>query len=234
MMKPCVLKSYKNGVAVYLDHEMPFQELCVHVGKKFQEAGAFLKNAKLAISFEGRDLTDEEEEHLLDVISENCNIQVVCVVGKNKLQEQSFFKAISQMEYRHEDKNLGQFYKGNVKDGQVIETDYSIVIFGDVNTGCAVVSDKDIIILGGLYGEAHAGANGDSNHFVLALDVNCERLKIGNYRLRKETDKSFWPVKQKVSSKIAVVEDDAVVLKPFTKSVFSFLEELQAKEKTEN
>lgn len=229
-MKPCVLKSYKNGVSVWLDSEIAFEELCVYVGEKFKEAGSFLKNAKLALSFEGRDLSREEEDQLIDVIQDNCNIQIVCVVGKNEAQEQSYLKALQQLEYRHEERNLGQFYKGNIKDSQVLETEYSIVVLGDVNPGCAVVSDKDIIILGGLYGEAHAGAGDtlDDKHFVIALEMEPERLKIGAYRLRKENDKStFWPVKQKVMPKIAVVEDDTVVLKPLSKSALFHLDDFR-------
>lgn len=216
-MKPCVLKSYKNGVTVKLDPDLSFEEICLHVASTFRDAGAFLKSAKLAISFEGRELTHEEEDRLIDLIHENCSVQIVCVVGKNEAQNQTYLKALEQLEYRHEDKNLGQFYKGNIKDGQVLETEYSIVVLGDVHPGCAVVSSKDIIILGGLYGEAHAGCNGDASHFVVALEMNPERCKIGAYRLKKDNDKSFWPVKQKVMPKIAVVEDDTVVLKPLSK-----------------
>ncbi len=224
-MKPCMLKSYKNGVSVILNPELGFEEICVHVGNTFKDAGDFLKNAKLAISFEGRELTHEEEDKLLDVIQENCSIQIVCVVGKNEAQNQSYLKALTQLEYRHEDKNLGQFYKGNIKDGQVLETEYSLVVLGDVYPGCAVVSSKDIIILGGLYGEAHAGVNGDENRFVVALEMEPERLRIGNCRLKKENEKaSFWPVKPKIMPKIAVVENDTVVSKPLSKSALMNLE----------
>lgn len=224
-MKPCVLKSYKNGVSVILSKELGFDEICLHVGETFKNAGDFLKNAKLAISFEGRELTHEEEDKLLDVIQENCSIQIICVVGKNEEQNQSYLKALTQLEYRHEDKNLGQFYKGNIKDGQVLETEYSLVVLGDVYPGCAVVSSKDIIVLGGLYGEAHAGFGGDDDRFVIALEMEPERLRIGNCRLKKDVEKGgFWPVKPKIMPKIAVVENDTVVSKPLSKSALMNLE----------
>ena len=218
-MKSCVLKSYPNGITVILSNEIDFEELLVEVQAKFQEAAPFFKKAKLAVSFEGRELARDEEERLLDAIEQNSEIQVICVVGKDEESNIAYLKAIEKLACGQEDRNSCKFYQGSLKDGQVLETKDSVVILGDVNPGCVVLSAKDIIILGGLYGEAHAGVDGDATRFVFALEMSFERLKIGNLRYRMSQEKrSFWPVKPKVEPKIAMVEDETIVLKPYQKN----------------
>ena len=69
-------------------------------------------------------------------------------------------KALAQTEQRAANEENGQFYRGNLKNRDVLETDNSIIMLGDVYPGSAIISAKNIIILGGLYGEAYAGGNG--------------------------------------------------------------------------
>lgn len=216
-MKSCLLKSFPNGIAVHLPVELDFADVIREVALKFKESGDFFKNAKLAISFEGRELTTEEEEILLDTIQANSHIQITCLVSKDGEKNRSYLNAISSLAGQLENKNHCQLYEGNVKDGQVIETKRTLVILGDVEKGCAVVSNHDIIITGILKGEAHAGAEGDSSCYVYAGAMDFERLKIGNIRFRPRNEKkSFWPVKQKTEPKLAVIENETVVIKNFS------------------
>ena len=41
----------------------------------------------MAISFEGRDLTSEEERQILDIIAEETELHVVCIIDKDKKTE---------------------------------------------------------------------------------------------------------------------------------------------------
>ena len=83
--------------------------------------------------------------------------------------------------------NAGQFYKGTLKDGQTLETENSVIVLGDVYPGACIVSNKDIVILGGLYGQAYAGGSGDEGHFVVALEMSPEKLKIGDFKYKTST-----------------------------------------------
>ena len=53
MAQAVVIKSKSYGIHLVLNPEMEFQELLEAVILKFQDAGAFFKNAKVGISFEG-------------------------------------------------------------------------------------------------------------------------------------------------------------------------------------
>ena len=177
----------------------------------------------MEISLEGRTLTEEEERMVLNAICENSDLHIVCLVGKDEEKNQNYLKAIQQLEYRNsEEDNDGHFYRGTLKDGQILETESSIVVLGDVYPGSAIISTKDIVILGGLFGKAYAGGNGSEGHFVAALEMAPERLQIGDFKY-KCGKQMKWSIKPKVQPKIAYVKDNKVVMEPITKELLSDL-----------
>ncbi|MBO4506809.1 MAG: septum site-determining protein MinC, partial [Lachnospiraceae bacterium] len=47
-----------------------------------------------------------------------------------------------------------------------------MIYVGDINPGAAISSNGNIIVLGALKGNAVAGASGNRDAFVFALDMN--------------------------------------------------------------
>ena len=84
------------------------------------------------------------------------------------------------------EKSDGQFYRGTLKRRQLLESESSIVILGDVEFGAKVVAKGNIIILGTLYGSVHAGAAGDRNAFIIALSMQPQRLVIGDIEAKRQ------------------------------------------------
>lgn len=223
MKNAVVIKSFPNGISVYLKEDLPFEDLLTEIAFKFRESSNFFKDAKMAISLEGRKLSEQEERMILDTICENSSLHIICLVGKDDESNQKYLKAIQQLEYRNEeDGSVGQFYRGTLKNGQVLETESSIVVLGDVYPGSTIVSTKDIVILGGLYGKAYAGGNGSSGHYVVALEMSPEKLQIGDFKY-KTTKQMKWSIKPKVQPKIAYIKDNKVVMEPITKELLSDL-----------
>ena len=212
MKNAVIIKSFQNGISVYLNEEIPFPELLEEVIFKFRESRNFFKNAKMAISLEGRSLSDEEERIILNAICDNSDLHIVCLVGKDEEKNQS----------RIEEDNEGHFYRGTLKNGQILETESSIVVLGDVYPGSTIVSTKDIVILGGLFGKAYAGGNGSGGHFIAALEMAPERLQIGDFKY-KNSKQMKWSIRPKVQPKIAYIKDNKVVMEPITKELLSDL-----------
>lgn len=223
MKNAVIIKSFQNGISVYLNEEIPFEELLGEIAFKFRESSHFFKDAKMAISLEGRILSEEEERIVLNVICENSDIHIVCLVGRDEEKNQNYLKAIQQLEYRNsEEDNEGHFYKGTLKNGQILETESSIVVLGDVYPGSAIISTKDIVILGGLFGKAYAGGNGSEGHFVVALEMAPERLQIGDFKYKNDRQMK-WSIKPKIQPKIAYVSGKRVVMEPITKELLNDL-----------
>ena len=221
MNSPVIIKSFQNGIAVILDNTLDFPQLLEEVGMKFRESAAFFKDARMAVSFEGRKLDVEEETLLIRTISENCRLNIVCLVGKDEEKNQTYLKAIHQASRK--DENEGQFYRGNLKNGQVLEIESSVVIIGDVGAGAVIAAKKDIIVIGGLYGEAYAGADGGTGHFVVALDMSPEKLKIGDTRYVPVKKTGRWSIRPKAMAKIAFEREGSIVMEPVTKELLNML-----------
>ncbi len=222
MKNSVVIKSFQNGISLHLDENIPFQELLDEIAVKFRESAAFFKNAKMALSLEGRILTDAEEREVADVISDNSELKIICLVGKDGDVNQNYLKALQMLHYDSE-ANEGQFYRGTLKSGQILETESSIVIIGDVNPGSSIISTKDIVILGGLYGAAYAGASGSEGHFIVALEMSPEKLTIGDFKYKTKEKTSKWSIRMKIQPKIAFVKNGQVVTEPVTKELLSEL-----------
>ena len=221
MKDAVVIKSYQNGILIQMNPECTFDEILSEITTKFTEGRNFFGKAKMALSMDGKILNDAEQLKIIEAIKDSSDIQIICVVGQDTATEQLFIKALDQVD-RHFSKEdtAGQFYKGTLKDNQVIETESSIVILGDVYPGSAVISAHNIIVLGGLYGEAYAGGNGDDSHYVVALEMAPERLKIGDFKY-KSSKPAKWSIKQKIAPQIAFVKNDKVVLESLTKELLS-------------
>ena len=80
MSQSVTIKSNKYGINLVLDADMSFADLIKAVVEKFKASANFFKNAKLAISFEGRHLSDEEQQQIIAAIEENTTIEILCIV----------------------------------------------------------------------------------------------------------------------------------------------------------
>ncbi len=223
MRDAVIIKSFQNGISINLADKVPFDELLKEIGYKFKETSKFFGNAKMALSIEGRFVTEEEEYAILEAIQQNSKVEIVCIVGKDEEKNKEMYYAMQEAKGFDNTQCNGQFYKGTLKNSQVLETESSIVVIGDVHAGSAIISTKDIIILGSLYGQAYAGGSGDPDHFIVALEMAPEKLKIGDFKYKPKSNKSKWGVKPKVQPKIAYVEDGKVVLEPITKELLDVL-----------
>lgn len=220
MKDAVVMKSYPNGINLFLNQESSMEEILTELKTKFSESRSFFGNARTALSMEGKNLTDAEQLKIVDTIRQNSDLNIICLVGKDDSTGQSFMKALERAD-RHlpQENNTGRFYKGSLTDKQMIESEESIVILGDVYPGCSVISSGDIIVLGGLYGEAYAGLGEDSRHFVAALEMAPEKLKIGDFKYTVKSAK--WGIKPKIQPQVAYVKKDRIILESLTKELLS-------------
>jgi septum site-determining protein MinC len=53
-----------------------------------------------------------------------------------------------------------------------------VVVFGDVNPGAEIIAEGNVIIWGRLRGMVHAGAKGNRNAVICALDLSPTQLRI--------------------------------------------------------
>ena len=220
------LKSYPKGLALHIRPEAEMETLLAELREKFRGSRQFFGNMQVGLAFSGKELTEEEENAILDVIEENSDLQIVCLIGEDEKIRYLLEEALEEKSPPEEEAGLdGQFYRGTLKKGQSLETEHSVIILGDVNPGAKIFSRKDIIVLGALFGEVHAGIGSeeDDSHFVCALEFSPEKLRIGSYKYKKKPEKHFWPDSYRKSPKIAALQGEEIIVKPVTKELLGKL-----------
>ena len=68
--------------------------------------------------------------------------------------------------------------KRTLRSGQKIHHPGHVIIIGDVHAGAEVVAGGHVIVWGKLHGVVHAGASGDEDATVYALDLSPTQLRI--------------------------------------------------------
>ena len=197
MSELVAMKGTKSGIVIVLNEEAAFEELKQAVSEKFKESAAFWGEATKAVSFQGKKLSDDEKMQLVDCIQENCHLLIPCIMEEDEALETAFQNSI---ENRQEeiDYSTGQFFKGNLRSGQVL------------------VSKGNVIILGSLKGNVYAGSSGNTNAFVVALDMDPVQIRIAD-TIARSPDK---PRKKKEKeTKIAFWEDGNIYIEPLDKDV---------------
>lgn len=196
MSQSVIIKSSKNGINLVLDKELPYTDLLEEIIKKFKESEKFFANAAFAISFDGRELSDEQKYQIVDTIMSETSVKILCIMENDEIRD-AIIKQKLEEKQRTDGNDIPQkgcFYYGSLTKGEHLETDESIVIIGDVPSGAVVVSKGDVVILGSLRGSAFAGMDGKTEAFIAALDFLPEQYNIaGVYggQLEKEKNSIF-------------------------------------------
>lgn len=231
MEQPVVIKSNKYGLTVILDSQPDFETLRSAVAEKFAESKKFFKGAELAIAFEGRELTQDEQILLVQEMITQAGIKVPCIVDVDLAKETVMKQAVEHMKNAPEFESTGdgKFYKGTLRSGQILESETSIIILGDVNPGATVVSKGNVVVLGSLKGSIYVGAAGNENTFVAALSMDPMQIRIADYIARnsdspeKKDKKKLLKKKDKQDEQpmIAYVDAGNIYIEPITKEVLA-------------
>lgn len=228
MEQPVVIKSNKYGLTVVLDTEPKFEDLRAAVSQKFAESKKFFKGAELAIAFEGRKLSQEEQFALVQDIIANAGIKVPCIVDADSAKEALMKEAVEHIKTGEtaSESSDGKFYKGTLRSGQVLESETSIIILGDINPGATVVSKGNVIVLGTLKGSIYVGAAGNESSFVAALSMDPMQIRIADH-IARNSDAPEKKEKKKKKGRteeqpmIAYVDAGNIYIEPITKEVLA-------------
>ncbi|MBP0001889.1 MAG: septum site-determining protein MinC [Cyanobacteria bacterium SID2] len=81
------------------------------------------------------------------------------------------------------------YLHNTLRSGTEIRHPGTVVLIGDVNPGGAVIAEGDILIWGRLRGVAHAGATGNRQSLIMALQMEPTQLRIADAIARAPSDK---------------------------------------------
>lgn len=218
MHSTVVIKGSKAGMTVILDPGIPFTQLIDDVGIKFRESSKFWGSAQMTLTLEGRKLSPHEEFQVVDAITANSQLDILCLLDTDANRISRCEKALTER-LLELSSQTGQFYKGNLNRGDVLESESSIVIIGDVAHGARVMAKGNVIILGVLQGTVHAGAAGNESAVVVSFDMMPMQIRIAGYSTK--TDERGKRLGR--GAMTASVENREIVVRPVKKSFLNHI-----------
>lgn len=218
-MKDAVLiKGNKFGLTIILNDTLDLSVIKQSLYNKLNDSRNFFGQAKVSISFQGRKLTEKEQNNLVEIIQEASDLDIICIVDENH-NSQIISKDNTNKPKSIIPEESAIFHKGTLRSGQELIVDSSIIIMGNVHPGAKVSAKGNVIVIGNLNGYVHAGNNGNDQSFIVALKMSPTQLRIGKIIGRapdKIEDNNNNP-------KIAYAEDKRIFIEDINRNIYKDL-----------
>ena len=211
MSNHVIIKGKNDRLVIALNPDIDFLDICDILKTKILEAKNFIGNSRMAIEFSGRALTNEEENKLIGIITENSNIVISYIFSKRTDSEEEMdLENINPLI----EEGKTHFFRGTLRSGSKIESDGNIVVVGDVNPSSIVKARGNVIVLGHLNGTVYAGLGGDDRAFIGAIYFNPIQLTIGMKTITDIQDEILDSsrVNKKSRFKVARIRNQEIVV----------------------
>ena len=171
-----IIKGKNDRLVIALNPDVDFLDICDILKTKILEAKNFIGNSRMAIEFSGRTLTNDEENTLIGIITNNSNIVISYIFSKKEKSEQEIdLESLNPLI----EEGRTHFFRGTLRSGAKIESDGNVVVLGDVNPSSIIKARGNVIVLGHLNGTVYAGLGGDDRAFIGAVHFNPIQITIG-------------------------------------------------------
>lgn len=199
------VKGSKDGLVVTFDEKVLLSRAIEMLREKFNSTKDFFNKGSLTVTINALNFTEFEICEMQSVIKEildEADITFVSYLELKRLEAE-----------RLSENEPTKFIKGTVRSGQRIDATKNLVVIGDVNPGAELVAGGNIIVVGALKGMVHAGASGDENAYILALNMAPTQLRIANFIARSPDN---MPENVKIIPEIATIKDGNIFIEQFS------------------
>ena len=192
----------KDEILIKLSEDAEQRQIVLELKKKLPELKKLYKDEKTPIRVTGKILKNKEIEEIQELIKDKIDVEIDFDTPKSlglSSIKKTFAKEIAVSETK--------FHRGSLRSGQKLETEGSIVIIGDVNSGAEVMASDNIVVLGALRGLAHAGAKGNKQAIIAAGLFDAVQVRIAN--IVKEIDRDEEPLHKQAY--LSVIDDKIII-----------------------
>ncbi len=202
-MKNCVsINLKKDQIVIKLSDEASHIEIIEALKKKLTELKKLYKEETTPIMVTGKILKNKEIDEIQELIKSKIDVEIDFDMPKS-LGLHSIKKTFEREIAISETK----FHRGSLRSGQKMESEGSLVIIGDVNSGAEVMASDHIIVLGALRGLAHAGAKGNKQAIIAAGLLDTVQIRIAN--MVKEIDRDEEPMHKQAY--VSIDKDNIII-----------------------
>lgn len=221
------IKGIREGLLVTLS-EGDWPQMEEALMSELERRGDFLKGAKLIINVDAHELNVAAMSRLRDRVTDS-GLLLWGVLSSSAQTERSaqlmglatrIHDGSREPEEAHEseeDTSLqdygadgGILLRRTLRSGASVRSPGHITIIGDVNPGAEVVAGGNVVVWGRLRGLVHAGANGNEDAIVCAMDLAPTQLRIAGHIAIPPSERG------EISPEIARVQDGQVIAENWT------------------
>ncbi len=188
------IKGIRDGLLVTMG-EAAWTDLVRAFIESIESKSAFFQGARVALDVGKQDLRVADLSGLRDQLSERGvslwavlsesphtevtaqNLGLATRISKPRPPEIASPAAVAQASLEAA-KDAAKWVKGPLRSGGKVAYEGNVVVMGDVNPGAEIIAGGSVIIWGRLRGVVHAGAEGDENAVVCALELLPTQLRI--------------------------------------------------------
>lgn len=193
------IKGIRDGLLVALDDRAAWAEVERALLNVIETRSDFFRGARIALQVGDRVLDREDIRKLSARLAEH-DIRLAAILGRSAETIRSARRLEIDTELpegatapdagrevdlppidTQEHGSEGVLVRNTLRSGRMVRHAGHVVVIGDVNPGAEIVAGGDVVVWGRLRGTVHAGANGDVNAIVCALDMRPMQLRIAHY-----------------------------------------------------
>ena len=203
MRKNCIsINLKKNEILIKISEDAEQKDIIYCLKKKLPDLRKLYKDDKTPIKVAGKVLKNKEIDEIQTLIKNLIDVEIDFDMPKS-LGLSSIRRAFDREIATSETK----FHHGSLRSGHKMETEGSIVIIGDVNSGAEVIASDNIVVLGSLRGLAHAGAKGNKQAIIAAGLLDTVQIRISN--IVKEINRDEEPMQKQAY--VCVIDDKIII-----------------------
>jgi septum site-determining protein MinC len=202
ILREVTIKGVRQGLLLVLPDDQEWGAVRAQLNDKLEAASALINGAKAQLELGDRALTTDElaalqawllETHQLEiagisveheetrsaVVSAGLTLVVPQAAAVAEAPRPAPTPADPSTFY-----NNALYMRQTIRSGQSVRHDGTLVITGDVNAGAEVIATGDIVVFGTLRGVAHAGATGNEDAQIIAINLRPTQIRIAGYIAR--------------------------------------------------
>ena len=215
------LRAYRDGLHLIIRPHLSIEEVEEAIQQEITRMNQPLIGASVQIDLKCPTLKEEEMAYLTSKLQETYNLTVRSIEAVDEqvpppIAAAPTTHAIAQAAdtSNNRDSEPSKIIPYTIRSGQTENFPQgSLIIYGDVNSGGEVRAGGDIVVLGALRGNAHAGINGRLSAVVIAMDLVPVQLQIGNFTNRRTVNQK--PRGYPEIARIGV--EDVIIVEKFVK-----------------
>jgi septum site-determining protein MinC len=215
------IKGIKDGLLVSLSPTEEWSAITSDLAARIDQQSAFFAGARITLDVGTRPVRKDElgsVKALLErrgltlwAVSSESNTTIDAAIALDLRTSNAGHPVRSSDETplpnNEEDGSVGLLIRRTIRSGRRVHSQGHVVVFGDVNPGAEIIAGGDVIVWGRLRGNVHAGANGDENAVVCALDMIPTQMRIAGHITISPVDK-----KRKPRPEMALIRENQIVV----------------------